>query len=110
MKREKIRANVLTSWPVSRRTKFRPGDIVQIEGAHKTESNLLKKRAKCKEIGRVFAVSCTDAVGTDGNKLIRTWNYLDGHRGYTRYYVQFADGECFGIQSQYLSKVLDAEI
>jgi len=60
----------------------------------------LKKRNRVAQIGRVIAVSCLP----DGR--IRSNDYRAGQstRMFTRYYIQFKDGEILGYESHHLKR------
>ena len=56
-----------------------------------------KKQTRAGQIGRVVAVSCTEQ-GT-----IRSHGYTMPSRMFTRYYIQFRDGEILGYDSHHLN-------
>ena len=91
MTKHEIRARVLTEWS-HRNCKFFPGDTVEVRACHSSESNVIRGRVG--QEGKVVAVSSADGINIRG----------DYSRAFTRYYVEFADGQCSGIHSHYLAK------
>lgn len=61
----------------------------------------LKKQRRVGQIGRVVAVSCLS------NGRIRSHNLDTPSRMYTRYYIQFKDGEILGYDSHHLARAFD---
>ena len=98
MKLENIRAKVSYDWRETKNVKFQPLDEVNLEFTTNYDSKLI--RAREGEIGKVVAVS----VASDGKirGKSRTGRFC---RQFTRYFVEFADGEVFGIHSHQLRKV-----
>jgi hypothetical protein len=99
-----IKANVKFKWD-HHNCKFAPGDRVTVnsDGALGYNSKKIKDRVTLP--GNILAVSC----GKDGN--IRTRIKFNPHgrrilnnRMFTRYFVQFDDGEIIGIHSHHLDK------
>ena len=91
-----IKANVVYNWNHPNH-KFFPGDEVKVVYVTDTESDVL--RSKVGRSGKVIARSATK----DG--LARGHNTRYG-RCFTRYYVEFSDGNMHGYHSSYLDKVL----
>ena len=93
MKRNEIRAKVKYDWS-DKRCKFYPGDNVVVVCTDVHQRKFLEME------GTVFAVTVTDSGNirgqNEGCRLSRT---------YTRYYVEFEDGECNRFHSHYLAKV-----
>ena len=98
MKRNEIRANVLWDWDAkARRMRWAKGDKVKLCARWE------KCQAHVGDVGHIIAVSCTDIKGKDGQFLIRNNDSLGGHsRMFTRYYVEFANGDVVGCHSHYL--------
>lgn len=92
MTKDQIKAVVLYNWDHIKRCKFYSGDeVIVVQDGR--ESHLTKHVGKR---GKVVAVTCAN----DGR--IRGNNTRYG-RGHTRYYVQFADGQCTGFHSHYIA-------
>ena len=96
MKLENIRAKVSYDWRGTKNVKFQPLDKVHVQFITNYDSNLIRERLG--EVGKVVAVS----VASDGK--IRGKSTGRFVRQFTRYYVEFADGEVFGIHSHQLRK------
>ena len=101
---EDIKAVVKFKWDHPK-CKFLPGDRVTVNkyGANTYNSSNIQKRVGTQ--GNVLAVT----VGSDGNIRTKTkyneeFRICQSERMYTRYYVQFNDGEIIGIHSQHLNK------
>lgn len=112
-----IRAHVTTSWSHAN-CKFQPDDFAEVsaqvlprEWVHEDECGgrrirpgrtyvSEKKRGRVAQVGRVIAVSCLE----DGR--IRSNTYRPGQptRMFTRYYIQFNDGEILGYESHHLKR------
>ena len=108
---QQIRAHVTTDWSHSN-CKFQPGDYAEVTAqvlprqyvkmdggigdGHSYVSR--KKQQRVAQIGRVCAVSCMP----DGR--IRNNEFRTGQstRMFTRYYIQFNDGEILGYDSHHL--------
>lgn len=91
MKADKIKAMVVYNWDHPNH-KFFPGGEVEVRFVNEVESQPLKSRVGQK--GKVFArSSLSDGLARYGT--FRQW---------TRYYVQFEDGEVNGFFSWYLEK------
>jgi len=60
-----------------------------------------KKQTRVGQIGRVRAVSCMP----DGRIRSNTYKYPHNTRMFTRYYIQFKDGEILGYDSHHLRAV-----
>ena len=62
-----------------------------------------KKQTRAGQVGEVLAVSCLE----DGR--IRSNTYRPGQptRMFTRYYIQFSDGEILGYESHHLKPAFD---
>ena len=107
-----IRARVTARWKHPN-CKFQPGDYAEVSAnvlprqyvkmsggigeGHSYVSH--KKQQRVAQVGRVIAVSCL----RDGRIRNNRWD--QGHtpsRMYTRYYVQFKDGEILGYDSHHL--------
>ena len=98
MKLENIRAKVSYDWRGTKNVKFQPLDKVHLEFITNYDSKLIRERLG--EVGKVVAVS----VASDGKIRGKSrTGWFD--RAFTRYYVEFADGEVFGIHSHQLRKV-----
>ena len=98
MKLENIRAEVSYDWRGTKNVKFQPLDKVNLEFTTNYDSSLIRDREG--EVGKVVAVS----VAGDG-KIRGKSRAGRFERAFTRYYVEFADGEVFGIRSHQLRKV-----
>ena len=98
MKKNEITALVLTSWDHPR-CKFYPGDTVVacVSAYHNVPKTLSDRKG---QTGKVFAVSSPDGINIRGSRYSRGYN----ERMFTRYYVEFSDGECYGFHSHYLKK------
>jgi len=101
---EDIKAVVKFNWN-HHNCKFSPGDrvVVNEDGRRLYNSDNIRKRVGTH--GNILAVT----VGSDGNIRTKTKRNEDHRicqreRMYTRYYVQFNDGEIIGIHSQHLNK------
>ena len=96
--RNEIKANVMYDWNAdAKRTKFGPGDSVKVLNVdyrcdHSSKARLLT----IGKMGKVIAVTTT------GNGNIRSRD-----RQYTRYYVEFQDGQVHGFHSRFLEKVVE---
>lgn len=109
-----IRARVTARWK-HKNCKFQPGDHAEVNanviprewvrhdgtiaGGRSYVSR--KKQRRVGQVGRVIAVSCL----RDGRIRNNRWDH--GHtpsRMYTRYYIQFKDGEILGYESHHLNK------
>ena len=104
-----IRARVTARWKHPR-CKFQRGDhaevsaqvlprqYVKMDGGvgegHSYVSR--KKQTRVGQIGRVIAVSCTRSGNIRGDGVRQS-------RMYTRYYIQFQDGEILGYDSHHLT-------
>ena len=62
-----------------------------------------KKQRRVGQIGRVVAVSCLK------NGRIRSHNFDTPSRMYTRYYIQFKDGEILGYDSHHLNRAFSLQ-
>jgi len=110
---EHIRAHVTTDWNHPR-CKFQPGDYAEVTAqvlprqyvkmdggigdGHSYVSK--KKQTRVAQIGRVRAVSCLP----DGRIRSNTYKYQQSTRMFTRYYIQFKDGEILGYDSHHLRR------
>ena len=108
---EHIRARVKTDWSHPN-CKVQPGDYAEVTAqvlprqyvkmdggiadGHSYVSN--KKQTRVAQIGRVMAVSCLP----DGRIRSNTYKNHQSTRMFTRYYVQFKDGEILGYDSHHL--------
>ena len=99
MKLENIRAKVSFDWRGTKNVKFQPLDKVQLTFTTTHDSKLIRMREG--DIGKVVAVS----VAGDG-KIRGKSKSGRFERQFTRYYVEFEDGEVFGIHSHLLTKVV----
>ena len=96
--RNEIKANVMYDWDANaKRTKFGPGDSVKVlnvdyRGDHSSE----ERQATIGKTGKVIAVTTT------GNGKVRGRD-----RMYTRYYVEFQNGQVHGFHSHFLEKVVE---
>lgn len=104
-----IKARVTSRWK-HKNCKFQPGDYAEVTGqvlprqyvkmdggigdGHSYVSG--RKRSRVGQIGRAVAVSCCrdGRIRGDGVKQSRM---------YTRYYIQFRDGEIMGYDSHHLN-------
>jgi len=109
---EHIRAHVTTDWSHSN-CKFQPGDYAEVSAqvlprqyvkmdggigdGHSYVSK--KKQSRVAQIGRVRAVSCLP----DGRIRSNRYKYPHNTRMFTRYYIQFNDGEILGYDSHHLN-------
>ena len=92
---KQIQANVVYNWNHPNH-KFFPGDVVKVAYVLETESKVLQSRTGQK--GTVIARSATsDGTARGGNDTFYG-------RAFTRYYVQFEDGEINGYHSHYIQK------
>jgi hypothetical protein len=108
---QQIRAHVRTDWSHSN-CKFQPGDYAEVTAqvlprqyvkmdggigdGHSYVSK--KKQTRVAQIGRVRAVSCLP----DGRIRSNRYKYPHNTRMFTRYYIQFNDGEILGYDSHHL--------
>lgn len=109
-----IKAHVTSEWG-HHNCKFHPGDYAEVTAqvlprqyvkmdggigdGHSYVSK--KKQTRVGQIGRVRAVSCLP----DGRIRNNRWDH--GHtasRMFTRYYIQFRDGEILGYDSHHLKQ------
>ena len=109
---QQIRAHVTTDWSHSN-CKFQPGDYAEVTAqvlprqyvkmdggigdGHSYVSK--KKQTRVGQIGRVMAVSCLP----DGRIRSNTYRNHQNTRMFTRYYIQFKDGEILGYDSHHLN-------
>ena len=108
-----IRARVTARWK-HKNCKFQRGDYAEVSaqvlpreyvkmdgGIGEGHSYVSKKKQqRVSQVGRVVAVSCL----RDGRIRNNRWD--QGHtpsRMYTRYYIQFRDGEILGYDSHHLN-------
>ena len=102
-----IKAKVTFNWN-HHNCKFSPGDRVVVNQGGNAYYNSENIRKRVGTHGNVLAVT----VGSDGNIRTKTkynesrTRIIQTERMYTRYYVQFNDGEIIGIHSQHLNKEL----
>ena len=112
-KTEHIRAHVTSDWSHPN-CKFQPGDYAEVSAqvlprqyvkmdggigdGHSYVSK--KKQSRVAQIGRVVAVSCL----SDGRIRSNTYRYPHNTRMFTRYYIQFRDGEILGYESHHLKR------
>jgi len=92
-----IEANVTQTWSHPNH-KFFPGDSAKVKYTYTEESRVLN--ARIGEVGTVVARSCAKD-GTARGPSLKGWY----PRCWTRYYVQFEDGNVHGFQSQCLVRV-----
>ena len=108
-----IKAHVTSQWNHPR-CKFQPGDYAEVSAqvlprqyvkmdggigdGHSYVSH--KKQQRVAQIGRVMAVSCLP----DGRIRSNRYKYPHNTRMFTRYYIQFKDGEILGYDSHHLNK------
>jgi hypothetical protein len=108
-----IRAHVTNTWSHPN-CKFQPGDYAEVTAqvlprqyvkmdggigdGHSYVSK--KKQSRVAQVGRVVAVSCL----ASGRIRSNDFRYSNGGvtRMFTRYYVQFKDGEILGYDSHHL--------
>lgn len=106
-----IKAHVTSQWGHPN-CKFQPGDYAEVTAqvlprqyvkmdggigdGHSYVSR--KKQTRVAQIGRVMAVSCLP----DGRIRSNTYKNHQSTRMFTRYYVQFKDGEILGYDSHHL--------
>jgi len=107
-----IKAHVTSQWD-HHRCKFQPGDYAEVSaqvlprqyvkmdgGISDGHSHVSKKKqTRVAQIGRVRAVSCLP----DGRIRSNTYKNDQSTRMFTRYYVQFKDGEILGYDSHHLN-------
>jgi len=107
-----IRARVRTDWNHPN-CKFQPGDYAEVSAqvlprqyvkmdggisdGHTYVSH--KKQTRVAQIGQVRAVTCMP----DGRIRNNHFHGAQASRMYTRYYVQFQDGEILGYDSHHLT-------
>lgn len=112
-----IKARVTARWKHAR-CKFQRGDyaevstdvlpreFVAVNGTIKTQSSYVsrKKQTRAKQVGQVVAVSCL----ADGRIRSNDWG-RNGQptRMFTRYYIQFKDGEILGYESHHLHAAIN---
>ena len=108
-----IKAHVTSQWG-HHRCKFHPGDYAEVSAqvlprqyvkmdggiadGHSYVSK--KKQTRVGQIGRVMAVSCLP----DGRIRSNTYRNHQNTRMFTRYYIQFKDGEILGYDSHHLNR------
>ena len=92
---KQIKARVVYNWNHPNH-KFLPGDEVKVSYVLETESKVLQSRKG--QTGKVIARSATSSGTARGGK--DSWC----GRAFTRYYVQFNDGEINGYHSHYIEK------
>ena len=98
MKRNEIKAKVRWDWDAkAKRMKFAKGARVKWVCTYKYDRQCTKH---LKDTGEIIAVTCVDKIGDDGLPNIR-----DPWRMYTRYYVEFDDGDVVGCHSHHLKRV-----
>jgi len=108
-----IRAHVTNTWNHPN-CKFQPGDYAEVTAqvlprqyvkmdggigdGHSYVSK--KKQSRVAQVGRVVAVSCL----ANGRIRSNDFRYSNGGvtRMFTRYYIQFKDGEILGYESHHL--------
>lgn len=106
-----IKAHVTSQWKHPN-CKFQPGDYAEVTAqvlprqyvkmdggigdGHSYVSR--KKQHRVAQIGRVMAVSCLP----DGRIRSNTYRNHQSTRMFTRYYIQFRDGEILGYDSHHL--------
>ena len=82
-----------------------PRQYVKMDGGIGLGSSYVsrKKQTRVGQVGEVLAVSCL----SDGR--IRSNEYRPGQptRMFTRYYIQFSDGEILGYESHHLKPAFD---
>ena len=108
-----IKAHVTSQWGHPN-CKFQPGDYAEVStqvlprqyvkmdgGIGDGHSYVSKKKQnRVAQVGRVMAVSCLP----DGRIRSNTYKNHQSTRMFTRYYVQFKDGEILGYDSHHLKK------
>ena len=89
-----IKANIITDWNHFN-CKFLPGDYVMVSKTISKSGHYESKRLQsfAAHVGRVFAASTPDG------KRMRGWN-----RQWTKYYVEFDNGEVGGFDSLNITK------
>ena len=112
-----IRARVTARWKHPR-CKFQRGDFAEVDaqvlprqyvkmdgGIAPGSSYVSKyKQQRAGQVGEVVAVSCLK----DGRIRSNDWGrYGQPTRMFTRYYIQFSDGEILGYESHHLKKAFD---
>jgi hypothetical protein len=102
MKTSEITAKILKEWSHPR-CKFYPGDKVRIEGKHITAYDEQRYQKYDGMEGTIVAVTCKNG-SIRGTEKIGKYN-LTCRRQYTKYYVEFADGNCIGLHSHYYEKI-----
>lgn len=109
-----IRARVTARWKHGN-CKFQPGDYAEVTaqvlprqyvkmsgGIGDGHSHVSKKKQRrVAQVGRVIAVSCL----RDGRIRSNDWgDDAQPTRQFTRYYIQFRDGEILGYDSHHLNQ------
>ena len=112
-----IKARVTARWKHPR-CKFQRGDFAEVDaqvlprqyvkmdgGIGSGSSYVSKhKQRRAGQVGEVIAVSCLK----DGRIRSNDWGrYGQPSRMFTRYYIQFSDGEILGYESHHLKKAFD---
>ena len=106
-----IKAHVTSQWG-HHRCKFQPGDHAEVstqvlprqyvrgDGTIADGRSYVsrKKQTRVAQVGRVMAVSCLP----DGRIRSNTYRNHQSTRMFTRYYIQFKDGEILGYDSHHL--------
>ena len=110
-----IQAHVTSDWNHPK-CKFQPGDYAEVSAqvlprqyikmdggiadGHSYVSK--KKQSRVAQVGRVVAVSCL----SNGRIRSNDFRYSNGGvtRMFTRYYIQFRDGEILGYESHHLKR------
>lgn len=111
---KKIKANVTYNWK-HKNSKFKPGDAVvpnvdfgcrNPDEAYAAAGVSRIQMFRMGEVGTVIAASCAGDGNLRGYTRVtrRGRTVSNNYRQYTRYYVQFPDGEIFGFHSHILSK------
>ena len=112
-----IRARVTARWKHPR-CKFQRGDYAEVDaqvlprqyvkmdgGIAPGSSYVSKyKQRRAGQVGEVIAVSCLKDGRIRSNDYGR---YGQPTRMFTRYYIQFSDGEILGYESHHLKKAFD---
>lgn len=86
-------------------TQVLPRQYVRHDGTISPGSSYVsgKKQRRVAQVGKVIAVSCLP----DGRIRSNNWRQGQSVRMFTRYYVQFVDGEIMGFDSHHLQSAFD---
>ena len=103
MKKNNIKAVITTNWSRERNTncKFVPGDNVQVVFSFKSDFKVYPAyyTKYSGMTGKVFGATC----GPDG--MLRSTKTTWYGRQYTKYYIEFENGDVYGFHSHHLKLV-----